>query len=121
MRLDGNDTEFGALTGAGITGSGNAAMASQYPQTGTTSARKPEASGSHLGDADRGLVDKVSDTLQSATDQASELAGRAMEQGREVSAMAQKAPGAMREALDTSLKQQPPWLRSLLQERWAFS
>ena len=82
-------------------------MASQSPQTGTTSARKPEASASHLGDADRGLVDKVSDTLQSATDQASELAGRAMEQGREVSAMAQKARGAMREALDTSLKQQP--------------
>lgn len=48
-----------------------------------------------------------SDTLQSATDQASELAERAMEQGREVSAIAQKAPGAMREAVDTSLKQQP--------------
>ena len=41
------------------------------------------------------------------TRQASDFAERAMEQGREMSAMAQNAPGAMREAVDTSLKQQP--------------
>ena len=80
-------------------------MATHYPQSGTTSANKPASSG--VKDEDKGLVDKASDTVCSAADQGSELAERAMEQGREVTAMAQKAPGAMREALDTSLKQQP--------------
>jgi len=80
-------------------------MATHYPQSGTTSANKPASSG--VKDEDKGLVDKASDTVRSAADQASELAERAMEQGREVTAMAQKAPGAMREAVDTSLKQQP--------------
>ena len=33
-------------------------MASQYPQSGTQSARKPEQSGSQFKDEDKGLVDK---------------------------------------------------------------
>ncbi len=82
-------------------------MASQNPQVGTASARKPESSGSKFKDEDKRLVDKASDTVRSAADHATELAERAMEQGREVTALAQKAPGAMREAVDTSLKQQP--------------
>lgn len=82
-------------------------MASQYPQLGTQSASKPDQSGSQIKDEDKGLVDKASDTVRSAADQASELAERAMEQGREVKAMAQEAPGAMRDLVDTSLKKQP--------------
>lgn len=73
-------------------------MASQYPQSGS----KPAT-----GDADKGMLDKASATVRDAADQATELAERAMEQGREATAMAQKAPGAMREVVDTSLKQQP--------------
>ncbi len=80
-------------------------MATHYPQSGITSANKPASS--DVKDEDKGLVDKASDTVRSAADQATQLAERAMEQGREVTAMAQKAPGAMREAFDTSLKQQP--------------
>ncbi len=76
-------------------------MASKDPQSGTA------ASSSPLRDEDKGLVDKASETVRSAADQATELAERALDQGREVTAMAQKAPGAMREAIDTSLKQQP--------------
>jgi ElaB/YqjD/DUF883 family membrane-anchored ribosome-binding protein len=82
-------------------------MANQYPQSGTQSARRPDQSRSQIKDEDKGLVDKASDTVRSAADQAAELAERAMEQGREVKTMAQKAPGAMREAIDTSLKQRP--------------
>lgn len=80
-------------------------MASQHSHT--TSASKPEQSGSRSKDQDKGLVDKATDTVRSAADQATEFAGRAMEQGREAAAMAKKAPGAMREAVDSSLKQQP--------------
>lgn len=54
-----------------------------------------------------GLVDKASAMAKDLAGQAGDLAGRAIEEGREVGAMAQKAPGAMRDALDTSLKQQP--------------
>jgi ElaB/YqjD/DUF883 family membrane-anchored ribosome-binding protein len=82
-------------------------MASQDPHLGTQSTSKPEQSGSPIRDQDKGVVDKASDTFRSAADQATELAERAMEQGREVTAMAQKAPGALREAIDASLKQQP--------------
>jgi ElaB/YqjD/DUF883 family membrane-anchored ribosome-binding protein len=60
-----------------------------------------------VSDQAEGLVDKAAETVRGATDKASDLADRAMDQGREVGAMAQKAPGAMRDALDMSLKQQP--------------
>lgn len=58
-------------------------------------------------DKAEGLVDKATEAVRSVADQAGDLADRAIEQGREVGAMAQKAPGAMRDALGTSLKQQP--------------
>lgn len=54
-----------------------------------------------------GLMDKASAMAKDLAGQAGDLAGRAIEEGSEVGAMAQKAPGAMRDALDTSLKQQP--------------
>lgn len=60
-----------------------------------------------VSDQAEGLVDKASDAARSVADQATDLADRALEQGREVGAMAQKAPAAMRDALDTALKQQP--------------
>jgi ElaB/YqjD/DUF883 family membrane-anchored ribosome-binding protein len=53
------------------------------------------------------VIDKVSAVAKDLAGQAGDLADRAIEEGREVGAMAQKAPGAMRDALDTSLKQQP--------------
>ena len=67
-------------------------MASQYSQ---------------MKDTDQELVNKAAEAVAGVTEQATDLADRAAEQGREVSAMAQKAPAAMRDALDTSLKQQP--------------
>jgi ElaB/YqjD/DUF883 family membrane-anchored ribosome-binding protein len=54
-----------------------------------------------------GLVDKAAEAVRGVADQASDLADRAVEQGREVGAMAQRAPGAMKAAVDDSLKQQP--------------
>jgi ElaB/YqjD/DUF883 family membrane-anchored ribosome-binding protein len=72
-------------------------MASPYSQV------KDEAP-----DKAEGLVDKATEAARGVADQAGDLADRAIEQGREVGAMAQKAPGAMRDALDTtSLTQQP--------------
>ena len=70
-------------------------MASQSPTKGKVS------------DQAEGLVDKAAETVRGAADKASDLADRAVDQGREVGAMAQKAPAAMRDALDTSLRQQP--------------
>lgn len=54
-----------------------------------------------------GLADKATAAIRGAADQAADLADRALEQGREMGARAQEAPGAMRDAIDTSLKQQP--------------
>jgi uncharacterized protein YjbJ (UPF0337 family) len=54
-----------------------------------------------------GSVDKAAGAVRGVADRASDLADRAVEQGREIGAMAQKAPGAMREAVGDSLKQQP--------------
>lgn len=54
-----------------------------------------------------GLIDKAAEAVHGVAGQASDLADRAVEQGREVSAMAQKAPGAMKAAVDDSLKHQP--------------
>ena len=72
-------------------------MASQYSPT------KDKVS----DQAEEGLVDRAAEAVRSVADQATDLADRAVEQGREVGAMAQKAPAAMRDAFDTSLKQQP--------------
>ena len=58
-------------------------------------------------DAAKGVMERATETVRSATSQATDFADRALEQGREVGARAQNAPVAMREALDTSLKQQP--------------
>lgn len=80
-------------------------MTSHDPQSGTKSAGKSDPSRSPS--SEKGLLDTASDAVRGAADQATELAGRAMEQGREVTEMARKAPGAIREGLDTSLKQQP--------------
>lgn len=60
-----------------------------------------------VSDQAEGWVDKADETVRGAADKASDLADRAVDQGREVGAMVQKAPAAMRDALDTSLKQQP--------------
>ena len=54
-----------------------------------------------------GLVDKAAEAVRGVADQASDLADRAVEQGREIGARAQKAPGAMKAAVDDSLKHQP--------------
>ena len=77
-------------------------MASQHSQSGY----KPEGSSAQT-DTDKGIMDKTADAVRGVADQASDLADRAVEQGREVGQMAQRAPGAMREALDTSLNEQP--------------
>jgi ElaB/YqjD/DUF883 family membrane-anchored ribosome-binding protein len=58
-------------------------------------------------DAAEGLLERAAETVRSTTSQATDLADRALAQSREVGAMAQNAPVAVREALDTSLKQQP--------------
>lgn len=71
-------------------------MASQNPPSGTRST-----------EADKGILERASDTVREARDQASDFAERAVEQGREVTAMAQDAPAALRDAVHTSLKQQP--------------
>lgn len=68
--------------------------------------QQPQIKGSILDTAE-GLVDKAADAVRGVANQASDLADRAVEQGREVGAMAQKAPGAMKAAVDDSLKQQP--------------
>lgn len=60
-----------------------------------------------ISDQAEGLVDRAAEAVRGVADQATDLADRAVEQGREVGAMAQKAPAAVRDALDTSLKQQP--------------
>ena len=71
-------------------------MASQYSPT------KDKVS-----DQAEGLVGKAAETVRGAADKASDLAGRAVDLGREVCEIAQKAPAAMRDALDKSLKEQP--------------
>jgi ElaB/YqjD/DUF883 family membrane-anchored ribosome-binding protein len=53
------------------------------------------------------MVDKASAVVKDLAGQAGEFADRAIEEGREAGAMVQRAPGAMRDALHTSLKQQP--------------
>jgi ElaB/YqjD/DUF883 family membrane-anchored ribosome-binding protein len=58
-------------------------------------------------DAAEGLVERAGEAVRGVADQANDLADRAVEQGREFGVMAQKAPGAVREGLDSSLKQQP--------------
>lgn len=73
-------------------------MASQNPPSGTRSTPS---------EADKGILERASDTVREAREQASEFAERAVEQGREATAMAQEAPVAIREAVHTSLKQQP--------------
>lgn len=67
-----------------------------------SSQAKDEVSGEAAG-----LADKATAAIRGAADQATDLADRALEQGREMGARAQEAPGAMRDAIDTSLKQQP--------------
>jgi hypothetical protein len=61
------------------------AMASQSPSASSTQHPKDES-----------LIDKTADTVRGVA-----------EQTRDVAARAQRAPGAMREAVDSSLKQQP--------------
>ena len=78
-------------------------MASQNPPSGTRSTSS---------DADKGILERASDAVREAKDQASDFAERAVEQGaveqgREATAMAQGAPAALRDAVYTSLKQQP--------------
>lgn len=73
-------------------------MASQNPPSGTRSTSS---------DADKGILERASDAVREAKDQASDFAERAVEQGREAKDMGQGAPAALRDALYTSLKQQP--------------
>jgi ElaB/YqjD/DUF883 family membrane-anchored ribosome-binding protein len=75
---------------------GAEAMSTQYP---------PVKGKVH--DKAEGLVDRAAKAARGVADQASDLTDRAVEHGREVGEMAHNAPGAMRDALDTSLKQQP--------------
>ena len=58
-------------------------------------------------ETDEGLVDKAIGAVRGAADQTSDVVDRALEQGREAGAMAQKMPRATRDAVETSLKQQP--------------
>ena len=60
-----------------------------------------------VSETDEGLVDKATGAVRAAADQASDVVDRAVEQGRKVGVMAQKAPQATRDALDMSLRQQP--------------
>lgn len=76
-------------------------MTTQNPQNYRDEAKRKS------DDMGEGIVERATETVRSAADQASDLADRALEQGREVGAMAQNAPAAMREAVDISLKQQP--------------
>jgi ElaB/YqjD/DUF883 family membrane-anchored ribosome-binding protein len=54
-----------------------------------------------------GLADKATDTMRGAADKASDLAERTLATGRDAAASVQEVSGTMRDALDTSLKQQP--------------
>ena len=60
-----------------------------------------------VSDQAEGLVDQAAAAVRGVADQAGDLADRAVEQGRDLAAQAQNAPAAMRDAIDTSLKQQP--------------
>ena len=71
-------------------------MASHYPQVKSEVPNQAE-----------GLVDKAAEAIRGVADETTDLADRVIEQGREVGEMAQKAPVAVRAAVDTSLKQQP--------------
>ncbi len=71
-------------------------MASHYPQVKSEVPNQAE-----------GLVDKAAEAIRGVADQTTDLADRVIEQGREVGEMAQKAPVAARDAVDTSLMQQP--------------
>jgi len=76
-------------------------MATQNPQNYRDETKRKS------DDAGEGIIERATETVRSAADQASDLADRALEQGREVGAMAQNVPAAMRDAVNTSLKQQP--------------
>ncbi len=76
-------------------------MASQNPST------KPGQRAETGTSRTEGLMDKAADTARDVAEQASDFADRAVEQGKEMGAMAQKAPDAIKEVVDTSLKQQP--------------
>jgi ElaB/YqjD/DUF883 family membrane-anchored ribosome-binding protein len=97
IRARGKQSFFGALRGWRSL-VGKRAMASQNPPSGTRSTPSEE---------DKGILERASETVREAKDQASDFAERAMEQGREATAIAQEAPAAIREAVHTSLKQQP--------------
>jgi ElaB/YqjD/DUF883 family membrane-anchored ribosome-binding protein len=53
------------------------------------------------------MIDKASETARGAADQASDLAERAVDRGREAATSVKEVTGTMKEALDTSLKNQP--------------
>jgi ElaB/YqjD/DUF883 family membrane-anchored ribosome-binding protein len=58
-------------------------------------------------ETDDALIDKAAGAVRRAKDQATDVVDRALVQGREAGAMVQNAPRAARDALNTSLKQQP--------------
>lgn len=60
-----------------------------------------------IADTADAVAGKATETARVVADQANELADRAVQQGREFGAMAQQVPGAAKNAIDTSLKQQP--------------
>jgi ElaB/YqjD/DUF883 family membrane-anchored ribosome-binding protein len=59
------------------------------------------------GQSAEGMVDKASGAMRDLADQTTEIADRAIEQGRELGAKAQQTPAALREAVDQSLSDQP--------------
>ncbi len=69
-----------------------------------TSTKDEHAAG---GQSSEGLVEKASGAIKDLADQTAEIADRAIDQGRELGAKAQQAPTALREAVDTSLNNQP--------------
>jgi ElaB/YqjD/DUF883 family membrane-anchored ribosome-binding protein len=71
-----------------------------------TQSCKPETK-DKAKDTAEGMMDRAAETARGAADQASDLADRALEHGRDVAVMAQRAPGAMREAVNKSLRDQP--------------
>jgi len=54
-----------------------------------------------------GMMDKAAETVKGAAEQASDVASRAAEKGREASDAVQDVSRTMKEALDTSLRDQP--------------
>lgn len=54
-----------------------------------------------------GIVDRAQDTMRGAADQASDIADRTLAKGRDAVESVKEVSGSMKDAVDTSLKQQP--------------